>query len=280
MKTKTSILRKLMSAIGILLIVFFAILLAFNVTIIIKGLIHSDVPPSVFGITPMVVKTGSMSSDVQHIVKWDELVDISADRIKALKVGDMFYTQYGDLKVENTIASIQSPDSDTPVFITVRPVKDHIEAGDLIFSKKIDAKELKVGDVISYLENSAVVTHRIIKINNNEDGSLSFSTKGDANNTEDLGDPVPADNLVGVYKARIPALGDFIFFLQKPLGMALFIGIPVLTFIVYDIIRRARSAKKEDNRTEELEKELERLRALAKEQEAKASASGESKDPE
>ena len=83
-----------------------------------------------------------------------------------------------------------------------------------------------------------------------------------------------------MYKARIPALGDFIFFLQKPLGMALFIGIPVLTFIVYDIIRRARSAKKEDNRTEELEKELERLRALAKEQEAKASASGESKDPE
>lgn len=267
MKEKKSIANKIVSAVGIVLCVIFGMMLLFNLTIIVKGLINKDVPPSVFGITPMVVKTGSMSSDVQHIVKWDELVDISADQIKELKTGDTAYTQYGDLKVANTIASIQSPGSDTPVFITVRPVKDHIEAGDLIFSKKVDPVNVRVGDVISYLENSSVVTHRVIAINN-ENNQLSFTTKGDANNAEDS-DPVPADKLVGVYKSRIPALGDFIYFLQKPLGMALFIGIPVLTFIVYDIIRRSRSAKKEDNKTEELEKELERLRALAKEQEAK-----------
>ncbi len=267
MKEKKSIASKIVSAVGIVLCVIFGMMLLFNLTIIVKGLINKDVPPSVFGITPMVVKTGSMSSDVQHIVKWDELVDISADQIKELKTGDTAYTQYGDLKVANKIASIQSPGSDTPVFIMVRPVKDHIEAGDLIFSKKVDPVNVRVGDVISYLENSSVVTHRVIAINN-ENNQLSFTTKGDANNAEDS-DPVPADKLVGVYKSRIPALGDFIYFLQKPLGMALFIGIPVLTFIVYDIIRRSRSAKKEDNKTEELEKELERLRALAKEQEAK-----------
>ena len=52
-------------------------------------------------------------------------------------------------------------------------------------------------------------------------------------------------------------------FLQKPLGMAVFIGIPVCAFIIYDIIRRQRSSGKRDKETEELKAELERLRAAA-----------------
>lgn len=267
MKEKKSIASKIVSAVGIVLCVIFGMMLLFNLTIIVKGLINKDVPPSVFGITPMVVKSGSMSSDVQHSIYRSEIIDMSEEQLASIKVGDTVYTMVGDHKVENTILSVNAADSEEPFYLVMRPAKDHIEVGDLIFAKKIDAKELKAGDVISYLENSSVVTHRIIKVNS-ENGALSFTTKGDANNAEDS-DPVPADKLVGVYKSRIPALGDFIYFLQKPLGMALFIGIPVLTFIIYDIIRRSRSAKKEDNKTEELEKELERLRALAKEQEAK-----------
>ena len=50
-------------------------------------------------------------------------------------------------------------------------------------------------------------------------------------------------------------------FLQTPLGMAVFIGIPVCAFIIYDIIRRQRQAKKGNDETEELKKELERLKA-------------------
>ena len=43
--------------------------------------------------------------------------------------------------------------------------------------------------------------------------------------------------------------------------MAVFIGIPVCAFIIYDIIRRQRQAKKGNDETEELKKELERLKA-------------------
>ena len=54
-------------------------------------------------------------------------------------------------------------------------------------------------------------------------------------------------------------------FLQKPLGMAVFIGIPVCAFIIYDIIRRQRSSGRKDKETEALKAELERLRAAARE---------------
>lgn len=140
---------------------------------------------------------------------------------------------------------------------------DHIEVGDLIFVAPIEAEELKVGDVISYMEeNSAtVITHRIVEIVRGEDGALTFRTKGDANNAEDA-DFVTADRLVGIYRSRIPKVGDFAMFLQTPVGMVVFIGIPLLAFIIYDIVRRQKYAKQENQRTAELEAELERLKAV------------------
>ena len=71
--------------------------------------------------------------------------------------------------------------------------------------------------------------------------------------------------MFGLYKGRVPGLGDFAMFLQKPLGMAVFIGIPVCAFIIYDIIRRQRSSGRKDKETEALKAELERLRAAARE---------------
>lgn len=140
--------------------------------------------------------------------------------------------------------------------------EDHIEVGDLIFVGKAEADELVVGDVIAFMDGTVVVTHRIIDIQYTEDGEPLFYTKGDANNAADRY-PVTADKLVGIYQSRIPKVGDFALFLQTPLGMVLFIGVPLLVFIIYDIWRRRRFDKKETERTAELEAELERLRKLA-----------------
>lgn len=270
MKKGSGFLHKLASAIGILLIVLFGLLLLFNITIIVKGLINSSVPPSVFGVTPLVVKSGSMSSDVQHSVYANELVDITPEAVRALKPGDKVYTMAGDYRIENVIVSVNGMDTEEPFFLVERPAADHIEVGDLILVKSADTNTIKVGDVISFMENSSVVTHRVIGIN--EENGRSFITKGDANNSADTGDPVPADKVVGVFSSRIPALGDFIYFLQQPLGMAIFIGVPVLTFLIYDIIRRSRASKRKTEKEESLEEELARLRAMAKELEEKKAA--------
>lgn len=137
----------------------------------------------------------------------------------------------------------------------------HIEVGDMIFIDKATPEEVKVGDVISYMEGKVVVTHRVVDIIE-RDGNISFKTKGDANNAEDEG-AVRSDELLGIYKTRIPKLGDVALFLQTPTGMLIFVGIPLLLFIVYDILRRQKLAKKESEKTAELQAEIERLKELA-----------------
>ena len=184
-----------------MLCIVFALLLVCNLTIIIKGAINPDSPPSVLGVTPLAVQSGSMSGTA----------------------------------------------------------KDHIEVGDLIFVKPAKAEALKPGDIIAFKEGSIVVTHRIVRVETAEDGTLQFITKGDANNTEDS-QPVSAANLVGRYAGRIAHLGDVALFAQKPVGMAGFIAVPVLCFVLYDASVRRREAAREARRTRELERELERLR--------------------
>lgn len=187
--------------VGLILCILFGFTLLCNCVIIIKGVIAPEKPPSVLGITPMVVRSGSMSGKA----------------------------------------------------------KGHIEVGDLILVGRAEPGALAAGDVIAFMQGSVVVTHRIIKTEAAENGTRLFYTKGDANNTPDEA-PVPEEALVGIYKARIPKMGDFAMFLQTPLGMVVFIGIPLLLFIVPEIARNRRSAKKGREKEEELAAELERLR--------------------
>lgn len=143
---------------------------------------------------------------------------------------------------------------------------DHIEVGDLIFVSEADPQSLKTGDIIAFMQGKTVITHRIIEIQTDDAGQPLFYTKGDANNAADQ-NPTSAQDLVGIYQGRIPKVGDFAIFMQTPLGMVIFIGVPLAAFIIYDIIRRQRYAAKENKKTAELEAELERLRALAGEKE-------------
>lgn len=270
----SSVGNKILTVIGIVLCAVFGLLLLFNITIIIKGLINPDVPPSVFGVTPMVVKSGSMSSDVQHIVKVENVLDLTAEQIASCKVGDTVKTESDAYTEINIIDSIIKNDAGEVIqFLTTRPTDDHIEVDDLIIVKKVDPGTLKVGDIISFIDKQGTVTtHRIIGVTTDEEGKLAFHTKGDANNTDDktVEGFIKAEKVVGIYKSRIPKLGAFIYFLQKPLGMVIFIGVPVLLFIGYDVFRRTRLAKKNKAKSEELEEELKRLRALAAEKDAQA----------
>ena len=212
---KTNPLSIVGRTIGIILCIVLAFLLVCNIVIIIKGSSDTQKPPSVFGVTPMIVLSQSMSGDAP----------------------------------------------------------DHIEIDDLVFIDDSTPDTFEVGDVISFMEGKIVVTHRIIEIKTNDDGSREFITGGD-NNRDENGEivkdtePVTEANVIGKYMFRVPQLGRIVYFMQQPLGMICFIGIPLFAFIIYDIIRRQRAANKEGKKTSELEAELERLRALAGEDKA------------
>lgn len=148
--------------------------------------------------------------------------------------------------------------------------KDSFDGGDLIFIKTVKPEEIKKGDVISFFDpagnGSSVTTHRVLEVIN-EDGQLSFKTKGDNNNTEDK-TPVPAENLVGKYIGfKIAGAGQVAMFMQTTWGLIICVVVPIVLLVGWDGIRRAKYNKKHDEDKDRLLAELEELRKLKAEKE-------------
>jgi len=194
--------------IGIALIVVLLPIMLVNMTLIIKSYTRPTEVPSVFGITPLIVESGSM--------------------------------------------------------------EDVILVDDLILTKKVDPDTLTVGDIIAFRPmtedstidvNKKVVTHEIVEMLE-EDGRVKFVTQGKANNAADA-DPVEKVQVVGLYFQRFAGVGKLAMFLQKPLGMVVCVAVPLVLFLLYDILRRFFYNRKKQEEVESDKEELERLRALA-----------------
>lgn len=95
--------------------------------------------------------------------------------------------------------------------------------------------EYKNGDILTYREDGALVTHRIVNVT--ED---TFTTRGDANNTDDP--PIKKSQAVGKTIFHIPYLGKVILFIQSPVGLVCVLTILIGLKIMYTLIR----TKKED----------------------------------
>lgn len=90
--------------------------------------------------------------------------------------------------------------------------------GSLVYVKSIDPAELRTGDVITFeLGGGVRGTHRIIEVVD-EQGSLAFRTKGDANEVEDNGLVAPED-IIGKVRFTVPYLGFLVSYIQQPRGM-------------------------------------------------------------
>lgn len=141
---------------------------------------------------------------------------------------------------------------------------DSFNGGDLIFIKTVEAEEVKKGDVISFFDptgnGSTITSHRVVDVIN-ENGKISFKTKGDNNNTEDKL-PVPSENLVGAYTGfRIAGAGNIAMFMQTPWGLIICVIVPIILLIAWDAVRRAMYNKKRQKDEAALLAELEELRA-------------------
>lgn len=124
-------------------------------------------------------------------------------------------------------------------------MEPNYHVGSLVYVKPVDAVELEVGDVITFeLGGGVRGTHRIIEVLNDE-GSLAFRTKGDANEVDDL-NPVSPEALVGQVKFTIPYLGFLITYIQQPPGIYVTISIVavlLLLTILPDLIFPAEKRK-------------------------------------
>lgn len=159
-----------------------------------------------------------------------------------------------------------------PMIVLTDSMYPEIESGDLIICHTIAAEDVKVDDVISFFDpagnGTSIVTHRVIEIVE-ENGEISFRTKGDFNNTEDK-DLVPAENLVGIYQSRIAGAGKIAMFMQSTAGLIICVVLPIVLLVGYDIIRRRIYEKNKQTDTDALLAELEALKAEKAAKEAEA----------
>ncbi len=151
-----------------------------------------------------------------------------------------------------------------PMIVLTDSMSGTFESGDLIICHTAKPEDVRVGDVICFYDpmgnGSTTVTHRVLEVTADQNGTTAWKTKGDANNAEDTA-LVPADNLVGIYKTHIAGLGNAALFMQTTQGLIVCVGIPVLLLVAYDLIRRRIYEKKNQQDTEALLAELQQLRA-------------------
>lgn len=134
------------------------------------------------------------------------------------------------------IKKLMNP-KETPDFLGYRffiiltgSMEDTLNMGDFIVVKEVPEENLKEQDIITFNLEETTITHRISKIEN-KNGQKLFVTKGDNNNTEDA-DRVKISDIEGRYVFKISVLGTLLIFLQKPIGIAILIIIPIIIGLI------------------------------------------------
>ena len=147
-------------------------------------------------------------------------------------------------KNENTDVSgydIGSIPKDAMVFIDTVP-EDASEAKEWY-------SEIKVGDVLTFMYDEYdiggspnVITHRVIKITETEDG-YTFMLRGDndssaVQNVSTKYDPQdPFTYVIGKVVGTNNLFGYFVTFIKKPVGMVFTVILPCVAIIIYEISR-------------------------------------------
>ena len=119
-----------------------------------------------------------------------------------------------------------------------------IRTGDLIIDNPVtpaQATSLHPGQIISVREapgSQSVITHRIVAVKVTH-GTVSYVTKGDANNAPDS-TPRPASDVVGVFRFAVPRGGYVLAALHRPLVLGLLLASPVLLLLAGPLFQLAR----------------------------------------
>lgn len=98
-----------------------------------------------------------------------------------------------------------------------------IERGDMLLVKMSTPAQATAGDIITYAasdEGDVTVTHRLVRLYENEAGQAMMVTKGDANDREDS--PVLAARMIGIVTGLLPYMGTVAGFIRQNLLLVVF----------------------------------------------------------
>jgi len=94
-----------------------------------------------------------------------------------------------------------------PALVGSGSMEPKMYAGDVVIIAKVPADNVELGDIIQFrVPEGITIMHRVIEIQETEDGGKLFITKGDDNDKPDL-EPVMPENVVGKTVMTIPKIG-------------------------------------------------------------------------
>jgi signal peptidase len=129
-----------------------------------------------------------------------------------------------------------------PMGILSGSMEPSYHVGGLVFiNTNVEAEDIAPGEVVAfYLRQDTVVTHRVVAV---DADARTFTTKGDANNTEDLA-PVPFDNLIGRAAFHIPMMGYALMNLATSKGFAagaILLAVLIILFVLPVLLAPSKS---------------------------------------
>lgn len=138
---------------------------------------------------------------------------------------------YNKLIVHDETAGILGYNYKTVLTGSMEPA---IPVGSIVITKEQSSYEIE--DIISFQEEGAIITHRIISIDRER-----YITKGDANNVADT-EEVQQKQILGKVILMIPLLGYLVMWLMSPFGI---ISLFIIMGIWYIATGRNRGAGNE-----------------------------------
>ena len=137
-------------------------------------------------------------------------------------------------------------------------MEDEIPRGSYILIKKVEPEKVKRGDVICFYSTDPQIyglpnTHRVVEEPINNNGSIEFVTRGDANPINDK-ETAKGENLIGVYVKRLDTLTAFSNALKGNMMIFVIISLQISMFGMATYAVIAFKGSKNSDKTSEIDK--------------------------
>lgn len=182
---------------------------------------------------------------IKWIVNYILSIIMYAIIVILLLVGVILVAYYIDIQ-KRAKSGVWEPPLYSAYVIVSGSMEPIIVIKDAVITKRVEASELKVGDVVTYKSTDPayygiLITHRIMSITKDGNG-YQFVTKGDNNLTNDR-NMIMEDQIYGKVIMRVPKIGYLKYFLVSSYGWIIAIVIPCLGIVIYDVMKLIKNIK-------------------------------------
>ena len=193
-----------------------------------------------------------MKYDIESINKRKENVKIAKKIIEIIAIILIYNIILIALSSANKISVVNILGYKSYI-IKTNSMEPTISINDVVITKKVKKEKIKKGDVITFLQDGEVITHRITQIDDNG----NYTTKGDNNNIEDIF-KITYENIEGKHILTIPYLGKIVQALDNKI-VFLIITLIILIFMFITILNQEkRENRREKKKIEDKKRENEK----------------------